>query len=98
MNIIIDVYSKFADNENKIFVFNDKKVEMKISNSFATDNETVFVLALKYKDTFEIFEIFEISQMYFSDYITIKAKYESVDVRSKEEFDFALERMIMRYM
>ncbi|EGQ1735238.1 hypothetical protein EOQ17_10445 [Staphylococcus pseudintermedius] len=89
------MYSKFADNENKIFVFNDKKVEMKISNDFATDDETVFVLALKYKDAFEIFEI---SQMYFSDYITIKAKYESVDVRSKEEFDFALERIIMRYM
>lgn len=53
---------------------------------------------LKYKDTFEIFEIFEISQMYFSDYIIIKAKYESVDVRSKEEFDFALERMVMRYI
>ncbi|HDV6075214.1 TPA: hypothetical protein RJJ83_002089 [Staphylococcus pseudintermedius] len=70
-------------------------MEMKVSNDFAADDETVFVLALKYKGTFEIFEI---SQMYFSDYITIKAKYESVDVRSKEEFDFALERMIMRYM
>lgn len=32
-----------------------------------------FLLALKYKDTFEIFEIY---QMYCSDYITIKAKYE----------------------
>ncbi|MDE9903735.1 hypothetical protein O0H36_02385 [Staphylococcus pseudintermedius] len=95
MDIIIDVYSKFVDNKNKIFVFNNKEVEVKISNSFATDNETVFVLALKYKDTFEIFEIY---QMYFSDYITIKAKYESVDVRNKEEFDFALERMVMRYM
>ncbi|EGQ1687380.1 hypothetical protein O0F56_08900 [Staphylococcus pseudintermedius] len=95
MDIIIDVYSKFVDNKNKIFVFNNKEVEMKISNSFATDNETVFVLALKYKDTFEIFEIY---QLYFSDYITIKAKYESVDVRSKEEFDFALERIVMRYM
>ncbi|WP_322214356.1 hypothetical protein P3U36_07865 [Staphylococcus pseudintermedius] len=95
MDIIIDVYSKFVDNENKLFVFNDKEVEMKVSNDFATDNETVFVLALKYKAAFEIFEI---SQMYFSDYVTIKAKYESVDVRSKKEFDFALERMVMRYM
>lgn len=42
MDIIIDVYSKFADNENKIFVFNDKEVEMKVSNDFATDDETVF--------------------------------------------------------
>lgn len=25
MDIIIDVYSKFVDNKNKIFVFNDKK-------------------------------------------------------------------------
>lgn len=40
MDIIIDVYSKFIDNKNKIFVFNNKE----------------------------------------------------------EEFDFALERMIMRYM
>ncbi|ELP8689530.1 hypothetical protein QTV25_002212, partial [Staphylococcus pseudintermedius] len=75
--------------------FNNKEVEIKISNDFATVDKTVFVLALKYKDAFEIFEI---SQMYFSDYITIKAKCESVDVRSKEEFDFALERIIMRYM
>ncbi|EMW6481334.1 hypothetical protein AAFE97_000501 [Staphylococcus pseudintermedius] len=47
MDIIIDVYSKFVDNKNKIFVFNDKEVGMKISSSFATDNETVFVLAFK---------------------------------------------------
>lgn len=42
MDIIIDVYSKCIDNKNKIFVFNDKKVEMKVSNDFATDDETVF--------------------------------------------------------
>ncbi|HEC2241637.1 TPA: hypothetical protein R1960_001808 [Staphylococcus delphini] len=95
MDIINDVYLKFINNKDKIIYIDDKEVEVKISNSFATDDRSVFVLALRYKD---ILEIFEISQMYFGDYMTIKAKYESVDVRNKEEFDFAIERLIMRYL
>ncbi|EKI4464064.1 hypothetical protein PCV68_001043 [Staphylococcus pseudintermedius] len=95
MDIITDVYLKFINNKDKIIYINNKEVEVKISNSFATDDGSVFVLALRYKD---IFEIFEISQMYFSDYVTIKAKYVSIDVKNEEEFDFAIERLITKYM
>ncbi|PCF50095.1 hypothetical protein [Staphylococcus delphini] len=95
MDIITDVYLKFINNKNKIIYIDNKEVEVKISNSFATDDGSVFVLALRYKDTFEIFEI---SQMYFSDYVTIKTKYERVGVKNEEEFDFAIERLITRYL